>query len=241
MIKILLIIIVIIIVILVLYNSSTPTSNKSKSMIQNHTVELNRFIWENLGQHHNIDPKKRYLVYYQGMFAPPTRGHYEVVERFASYPNVEILIEQIGSKHRHGVPYRFNKKVWEIYIKELLPSKKIHLKNNDDFNISKYMKNVDVILIVRGNESDITKDEKRHIEIYKDWIRKYDVDIDFLFIDRNMITGPSTSKFIKALLDPMSSEEDLRYFLPKGLSSKTIHNILNLLITFPLKSCRICE
>lgn len=209
-------------------------NQKSNSVTAN-----NRFIWENQGDQYTIDPNKKYLIYYQGMFAPPTRGHYSIVERFASYPNVKILIQQIGSANRHGVPYWLNREIWQIYI-DLLISRsqqstaEIHLIDAMEFNKFDYMSDVDTVLVVRGYEADISHDEQRYLDSYEDWMIDYDVDMEFLFVERIDNGRVSASKFIDALLNPKTSKEELVYFLPTGLSSDMIDHIINSLNRFPL-------
>ena len=81
-----------------------------------------KIYWECNGDTYEIDPKKNYLIYFSGCFCPPHRGHLLMIEPFLKLPNVKFLISQIGDESRHGVSYRISRKIWKIFIHELIPN-----------------------------------------------------------------------------------------------------------------------
>lgn len=105
----------------------------------------------------NLNPEKKYLVYYRGCFCPPTKGHFSVVEKWSQYENVIVYVSQIGSQDRHGVPYKTNKRIWKLFLKEgglseAQQSRVIlkRLRNAND--IEPYLDDIHAVIFVRGNE-----------------------------------------------------------------------------------------
>ena len=83
-----------------------------------------------------------YCIYIQGCYCPPHRGHFETVKRFTDIgENINVIIHQVGSESRHGVPSYFNRKMWKLYIENLLPSHRIDLLkyNNLRFQIVSFV------------------------------------------------------------------------------------------------------
>ena len=190
---------------------------------------------------YNFEEGKNYLVLCRGCFCPPTKGHLSLVEAFIDRPNVKYFISQIGSEKRHGVPYYFSRKMWEIYINELLPEHKnkiILKKFKSTYDVLDYVDNVDVLIFLRGNEDDEKKSkEKERIRNYGTLIKRLKrkgVSFDFLFLPRPLLNTLSTTKFVEGILAKKSTEE-LKFFLPKNLSTKTARKIIRKLRTFPLK------
>lgn len=184
----------------------------------------------------------RYLVLYRGGFSPSTRGHVSLVEKYIHMKNVKYYISQIGSPLRHGVPYYFNRKIWRIYIDELFDDyrDKIFLKKmKGTYDVLDYVEDIDVVIFLRGREEEENERENKEIERRSKYaaliskLRRRNVSLDFLIIDRPEIDTLSTTKFIEGVLNNKSIEE-LKFFLP-DISSSTSRYIIRKLRTFDLK------
>lgn len=246
----LIVVIVTIIVIIVMVKNRSRCSEVTNNEIRKDEIKYERFstgaenfivdagnfdfVWENKGEFHEIDPNKKYLLYYRGMFGPPTRGHFSVVERFAKYPNVKVAIVQIGTHYRHGVSYWLNKKIWEFYINELLPADRVMLIRAKHFDIHDHLDDIDTILYVRGWEDNLHDNEKRYAKKHRRWVK--DVDMEFLFMDRDP-NGVSASKFIQALISyrwRKISIEKVFEFMPDNLDKGIKRYIVEELIKMNL-------
>ena len=190
---------------------------------------------------YKFDEDKTYLVLCRGSFGPPHAGHVSLVEAFIDRPNVKYFISQIGSEKRHGVPHSFSRKIWKMYIDELFAEHKdkiILKKFKSTYDVLDYVDSVDVVLFLRGNEQDKKKEkEKERLRNYGTLIKKLkrkSVSFDFLFLPRPLLNTLSTTKFVEGILAKKSTEE-LKFFLPKNLSTKTARKIIRKLRTFPLK------
>ena len=190
---------------------------------------------------YKFDDTKKYLVLCRGNFSGCHDGHYSLLEAYIHLPNVKYFISQIGSERRHGIPYYFSKKMWKIYINELLPEHKdkiILKKFQSTYDVLDYVDSVDHVLFLRGDEDDEKKSkEKERLRNYGTLIRrlkKKGVSFDFLFLPRPLLNTLSTTKFVEGILAKKTTEE-LKFFLPKNLSTKTARKIIRKLRTFPLK------
>lgn len=201
-------------------------------------------LWESSTQKIMINPQLNYLFYYKGCFCPPHMGHFKLVEQYLSYPNVKMIIHQMGSL-RHGVVYDINKKIFECYIEELLPKERVKLikfsKNNPDiFLRNPWFYATDVIVILRGNEyNNRIEKEKSIMTRYKNQINYchlYNKDIIFYFNIR--IPNSSASEFIENLIkykNNMIQINDLYKYLPEKLSEDKKKYIIHMLLDYPLK------
>ena len=54
---------------------------------------------------YNFEPNLNYLIYYRGGFAPPSKGHFSLVEKY-DLENVHYFVHQIGEN-------------WPTYLYEL--------------------------------------------------------------------------------------------------------------------------
>ena len=192
---------------------------------------------------YNFEEGKRYLVLCRGNFSVVTAGHVSLVDEYIDLPNVKYFISQIGSEKRHGVPYYFSRKMWKIYIDELLPQHKdkiILKKFSSTYDVLDYVENVDVVLFLRGEEESKNERKEKEKERLRNYgtlikrLKKRGVSFDFLFLPRPLLNTLSTTKFVEGILAKKSTEE-LKFFLPKNLSTKTCRYIIHKLRTFPLK------
>ena len=192
---------------------------------------------------YNFEEGKKYLVLCRGNFSIVTAGHISLLETYIHLPNVQYFISQIGSEKRHGVPHSFSRKMWKIYIDELLPEhkNKIHLKKfKSTYDVLDYVEGIDCIVFLRGEEDgkNMRKEkEKERLRNYGTLIKRLKrkgVSFDFLFLPRPLLNTLSTTKFVEGILAKKSTEE-LKFFLPANLSTKTCRYIIHKLRTFPLK------
>jgi hypothetical protein len=184
---------------------------------------------------YDFKPEKNYLIYFRGCFCPPSAGHFSLLEKYIHQPNVKYLVSQMGSEKRHGVPYHFNRKIWKIYIKELLSEyrDRIYLEklksSSDVFN---FLDGIDTVIFLRGKEdNNIKAKERERLETYGDLIRKLkkrNVEMDFLTIDRPEAAKLSSTKLIESLRKNRSYSH-LKYFFPSNLSyDKTMYIVTRL-------------
>jgi len=184
---------------------------------------------------------KNYLIFFRGNFGPTTKGHYSLVKMYAHLPNVKYYISQIGSEARHGVPYNLNRKIWKIYIKNLLPQDRIILKKAEGiYDVLDEIEDIDVVIYLRGNESDLGDlryEEKERLYKYRHIIRKLKsrgIRTDFLIIDRPEKSILSATKFVEALKNN-ASDKKLRFFIPDKLPEHEFQYIIKKLKQQKLK------
>ena len=190
---------------------------------------------------YNFEEGKKYLVLCRGNFSIPTRGHCALLEAYIDLPNVKYFISQIGSEKRHGVPHSFSRKMWKMYIDELFGKHKdkiILKKFKSTYDVLDYLGETDTVIFLRGDENDEKKEkEKERLRNYGTLIKRLKrkgVSFDFLFLPRPLLNTLSTTKFVEGILAKKTTEE-LKFFLPKNLSTKTARKIIRKLRTFPLK------
>jgi len=186
------------------------------------------FIWERYGEQLDIKPHLQYLVYYRGCFCPPHIGHFDTASRYLTGDNVRMIIHQIGNQ-RHNVDKNINRYIWKVYIRELLSTKKIHLvqyNNNtkDILNDHPWLNNVDVVIIIRGDEADNVKiQERKNLESWADSINIFNmrnIDIVFHYTLRNTEEISATT-FINKLVkykNKRIEKQHLYKYLPTNLS-----------------------
>lgn len=204
------------------------------------------FIWERNHERLKIHPDRRYLFYYRGCFCPPHAGHFDAAAKYLKYPNVRMIIHQMGGS-RHGVSVTANRKIWNWYIDELLPKDRINLVqyNDDTRNYPKdhpWLKSSDVLIIIRGDEVKPDLDNYEQLDCIR-WdstirkCRRFDVDVVFVYDLRDHDTM-SASTFITNLIKYKEGRYPISHlykYLPKDLSIETKRKIIHLLIQYHLK------
>ena len=70
------IIVIVITITIVLLINKQSNMNSHNKLIVNTSQESPMFHWEHLQSNYSLDPNKNYLIYYNGLFSPPTRGHF---------------------------------------------------------------------------------------------------------------------------------------------------------------------
>ena len=153
---------------------------------------------------YNFEPNLNYLIYYRGGFAPPTKGHFSLVEKY-DLENVHYFVHQIGE--RHNIPYEINRKIFKMYLR-LLKNDRITLERmGPSLDVLKHIENIDVVIYLKGAETAEPLTYKEGRKIYKRLkerfrpliteLRKKDVKFEFLFIDRPKADRLSATKFVE--------------------------------------------
>lgn len=203
------------------------------------------FIWERKQEYITIYDDLKYLFYFRGCFCPPHKGHFLTIQRYLKYPNVKVIIHQIGGE-RHGVSKNMNRRTWQYYIKELLPEDRVDLVqyNSSTKNLPKghsFFKDTDVLVMLRGDEtSNVREQEKLELSTKQSLISKclkYETQLIFLYEKRDH-DKLSASSFIKNLIQYRKGKYrliDLYQYLPEMLPVDIKNKIINKLLRYPLR------
>jgi hypothetical protein len=201
-----------------------------------------KFYWESLGEHYRFSPDKQYLIYYRGCFCPPHRGHFNTIADFTYLPNAKFFIHQGGRQKRHGVPYELSRKIWKIYINELLPSDRFILMGRgsnqaNDMADHPFTQEADTIVFIAGNENYDPKEKEMedrkygYAEIFNKLLMR-NKEIIFLYLDRpqqNILSATQLSSNIQANRHYSFRDgrkyQILRPFFPENLSNASVRYI----------------
>jgi len=193
-------------------------------------------------------PDKKYVVYFLGCFCPPHRGHFSQVRDLVKHRNVRVIVDQIGSSQRHGVPFRLNRKIWKIFIEELLPRERVSLISSESvFDVCdhKFVRDCDFFVIVRGYENDTSRREMEKL-IYENTrelrhaIEPRGIKCDVYLTERESVSYLSATELIRKVVKyrnmPMNVKyHKIDYFLPDGLKEETVKFIIKNLERCDLK------
>ena len=197
-----------------------------------------KFYWESRGEYYQFNPRKKYLIYYRGCFGPPHRGHFNTIADFTYLQNAKFFIHQGGNSRRHGVPYDLSRKIWKIYIKELLPEDKFVLMGrgyHEEISMEDhhFVKESDTIVFIAGNENYNQREKEqedlniKYKEIFDKLLRRRK-EIVFLYLDRPQQSTLSATQLCKAV----KRGDSVDNYFPEGLSNKGIRYIVK-----KLKEC----
>lgn len=192
------------------------------------------FYWESLNERYKFKKGLKYLIYFRGGFCPPHRGHFETIEQFLKIgPNIRAIIDQVGNPKRHGVPYYLNRKIWKIYISELLDKSRVSLQSYSSMKeIIKhpFYNKSDIIIYIRGIESNNNSSIQNKI-IKKTLNTLYKICYDnklmfYYYLERPRINILSASIFVNDIIKykKMKFSEKyhkLKFYLPNNLSYKS--------------------
>lgn len=197
--------------------------------------------WECNGDTYPFDSNKRYLIYYKGCFCPPHRGHFNTVKQFTDIGNnIHVMVHQIGSERRHGVPYYLNREVWRTYIDRLLPVDRVHLvKYNycDELLDLPILNHIDTVVFIRGNEGYDTSYSNKIVHKFSYIINKLNsrgINMDFYYLERPLVDTLCATQFVKTLVKTKKKcchEGDickynrLKYYYPDDLDKNDMVNI----------------
>ncbi len=203
-----------------------------------------RFHWEFKHNSYKFKRGINYVVYFNGCFAPPHRGHFVTVwDVISKNPNVKIIISQQGNEKRHGVPYDINKKIWQMYIDKLLPKDRVFLCKSCGFSKfidHPFMKGANRLIILRANENFYSeKFENNFINRNSNVITKYNQKN--IIIHYYLPIRPDTysaTLFVKNLIaykQHKLQKKDLIKYMPPGLDNYEYNQIISMLTLCQLK------
>jgi nicotinamide mononucleotide adenylyltransferase len=164
-----------------------------------------------------LENESEVVALYGGGFKPPTKGHFEVVEKtLRDHPEITKFYIVIGSGVRNNITQDESYSIWNIY-KQYLPSQveivtsqsplkyiKDYLEENPD------IKTYAILGTREGNEGDIEDFVKR-----KDFFEKYGENVEVL----NIVTGDGISGTNARKAATQSKEEFFKY-IPTQLTDK---------------------
>ena len=164
-----------------------------------------------------LENESQVTALYGGGFKPPTKGHFEVVEKtLRDHPEITKFYIVIGSGVRNNITQDESYSIWNIY-KQYLPSQveivtsqsplkyiKDYLEENPD------IKTYAILGTREGNEGDIEDFVKR-----KDFFEKYGENVEVL----NIVTGDGISGTNARKAATQSKEEFFKY-IPTQLTDK---------------------
>jgi hypothetical protein len=202
------------------------------------------FVWERDEEEIQAIPDKRYLFYYRGCFCPPHIGHFSLVEDALKYPNSRVIIHQMGNS-RHGVPRVVNREIWQTYIDELLPTKRVDLVeyNKGDHGMltrHEWAHQADVIVIIKSDEH-LSHRRERIGSSYQEiasFCHRRQVPLIFHITNRSKRDTLSATSLIRNVIEYRKGKlrlDDLRSFFPHGLHLNTIRSIVKTIMAFDLK------
>lgn len=157
-----------------------------------------------------------------------------MIEQFLDLSNVKIVISQIGDETRHGVPYWLNRKIWKIFIRELVSHRRISLvkhRHATDVLNHRFIHNADTVVYIRGNEGyNVQKVERKMLENCRNLIgglRGMNKSMDFYYVDRPDVEYLSATKFIEDILRYGNNYRKLKRYLPSDLPREEIRYIID--------------
>ena len=175
-----------------------------------------------------LNEANKVTALYGGGFKPPTKGHFEVVEKaLKEYPEIDKLKIFVGSKERDGVSQEESILVWEVYTQhlpmkvEIIPSTKPPIQAI--YNYAKENTKEDIYWIIgarEGNEEDFNDIEKRTSSLgkYQNLTLKPIVTTD------GSVSGTNARLALKT-----RNQEEFNKFLPSQLDDKDKDEVFNIL------------
>lgn len=196
------------------------------------------FVWQ-IDQEFPYEPNKNYLFYFRGCCSPPTKGHLNAIQDLLQQrKNVKIVIDQIADPDRHGVPKSVAVSIWKTYIKHCLPSSSTFLKDGSFFNKNyhTYMKGVDVVVFIRGDEN------KEKAKVMNKFLHNNKKVIKHLVSHKKKIIyfagkrtkGLSATEFVQSLKSGEASDALRQKYLPPELNFYAAETIID-----HLKQCNL--
>lgn len=233
------------------------TISINPNKIKSYRDLTSKIYWENLNHEYIINSNYKYCIFINGCFCPPHKGHinsiHEAIRIFG--PNTKIIINQLGSSSRHGVPKEFNKYMMETYIDTIFnfnPNIKLFFRaRNKDIFLNDFVLKSDVLVIIRGDEVDSEDKETSIDSINQSYLRKFskiitflnkkNIKVDFIFQFRPK-NEVSATRFIELLgiykkkyfehKDCIEDMYELYYMMPEQIDIETKYKIIKKLISF---------
>lgn len=200
-----------------------------------------KFHWESKSGPYKFKANINYVIYFKGCFAPPHVGHFNAIcDIISKHPNVKVIINQIGSKKRHGVPHEINKKIWKMYIKYLLPKNRVAVHNYrklGGYMNHPFMKGAHKLIFLRANENfNMHEIERTFIMMHRKMIHKFHnrgIKIEYYMQERNKDVISAT-KFVEQLIkyrDRGGDIEKVKMFLPKDLPPEICDKVIKMTLS----------
>ncbi len=165
---------------------------------------------------------------YGGGFKPPTKGHFEVVEKaLKENPEIDTLKIFVGAKERDGVSQEESVLVWEIYSKylpmkvEIIPSSKPPIQAI--YNYAKENSEEDIYWVIgarEGNEDDFQDIEKRTTGLGK----YQNLKLKPIITADGDVSGTNARLALKT-----RNQEEFNKFIPSQLDNKDKDEVFNIL------------
>jgi phosphopantetheine adenylyltransferase len=164
-----------------------------------------------------LEEESRVIALYGGGFKPPTKGHFEVVERTLNeHPEIDKLYIIVGSGIRNGISQDESTSIWEIYKKHLSDKIEIIKTQSPLTFIKDYLKEHTegrIYAIVGTREGN--KDDDEDFNKRKIFFEKYGTNVDVINIQtQNNISGTSAREAAS------ESQESFNGFLPSNISKE---------------------
>lgn len=169
-----------------------------------------------------LEQESKIIALYGGGFKPPTKGHFEVVQKtLKDHPEIDKLYVVIGSGLRNNISQDESSSIWEIYKKHLPPNVEIIKTQSPLSYIKNFLKEnpENTIYAVVGTRDGDENDAKDFTQ-RKEFFEKYSDKVKVL----NIITPGGTSGTAARKAATTSKEEFLK-FIP-GVLTKDEQDII---------------
>jgi len=187
--------------------------DQQKNIVEKNNLQT-EFYWENLNQTYPYNPKLNYCVFFNGCCCPPHKGHIDSIRSaIQMLPGCTVIINQLGSSSRHGVPSEYNSELLQKYLSNVFKNnsniKYMFRASNKKIFTHYFITNCDVLVIIRGDETTetnkldiITKDindkNKYKFSKYINKLNNLGIKVDFYMQLRN-VNKLSATKFIEKI------------------------------------------
>ncbi len=246
-------------------NINCPLSTTNIKPIQQTEIKVieqeknlkTEFYWEKLKQKYPYDKNKKYCIFFNGCCCPPHKGHIDSIrDARKMFPGCKVIVNQLGSSKRHGIPSKFNSYLLQKYINDVFNSsssiKYMFREKSQTIFSHKFVLEADVVIIVRGEEFEefdnikevINEKNVRNADRYKKYIKKLNnlgIKVDFVYQSRP-IDKVSATKFMEKLdeykykytLNMVKKDDlyDLMGFIPDEVKSKDKYKIIKKILEF---------
>lgn len=248
-----------------LYNNVNIQNDNVNEIDNNKTINKKKeldifdiktgFYWENLNQKYPYNPKLKYCIFFNGCCCPPHKGHISSIKSaIKMLPGCNVIINQLASSSRHGVPSNYNSELLQKYLSIIFNNnpniKYMFRASNKQIFTHDFITNCDVLVIIRGDEieernkleisKNINKKNEFRFSKYINKLNDFGIKVDFYMQYRN-VNKVSATKFIEKLNDYKNKininkrKEDLyeiMNFIPEEVDFDSKYRIIKKLLKF---------
>ncbi len=213
------------------------------------------YVWEKMGMTLDIKKNHNYIIYFNGCFCPPHRGHYNSINDIVkNNKNIKVIIniKQKNNDTRHGIPKYINIAIWKEYIKHMFPKNSVSLQRGNfmtdkNFINHDFIKQADTVIFVRGDEGLDHRTIKNSFETKKKSILKLlsKENKKIMFYYNSRVKNLSATDFVKHLINFKIYHQGktkckpcysiLYSFLPSNLPNHVCKKIIKKLLRCDLK------